>query len=248
MGTVGEQWVLGMASTERGASRLVANRAPAQPAARPRRICVLVADADPAARVGWAALMMGQYGIHFVGTAQDGLEVVRMVRRHPTDVVFMSLRLPELDALEVAGIIRSIRPKTRLVVCADPGDESQALRALACGVSGFLRRDAPESQILEAIQTAHQGGRCYPAAARSGPQPGHAPARAGTPAPTGASACTDRQKQVLRLLGLGLTDNQIAGALDLTVRTVESHRVNLHARLGLESPAALASFGLGFRP
>ncbi|MBU2693471.1 response regulator transcription factor [Pimelobacter sp. 30-1] len=203
---------------------------------------VLVADDDALLRAGLAVVIGTDPGLALVGEAADGLDAVRLTQEHEPDVVLMDVRMPGVDGIEATRrIVASGSPARVLVLTTFPDDEYVA-RALRAGASGFLlKRVAPE-RLLEAVRTVARGEALLdPAVTRaviarsldSAPRPaGHDGARAAV-----LAALTEREVEVLALVGEGLSNREIAATLTLAESTVQTHVKRILAKVGARDRA-----------
>ncbi|UUW90908.1 response regulator [Pimelobacter simplex] len=203
---------------------------------------VLVADDDALLRAGLAVVIGTDPGLALVGEAADGLDAVRLTQEHEPDVVLMDVRMPGVDGIEATRrIVASGSPARVLVLTTFPDDEYVA-RALRAGASGFLlKRVAPE-RLLEAVRTVARGESLLdPAVTRaviarsldSAPRPaGDDGARAAV-----LAALTEREVEVLALVGEGLSNREIAATLTLAESTVQTHVKRILAKVGARDRA-----------
>ncbi|XBB66361.1 response regulator transcription factor [Nocardioides sp. WV_118_6] len=203
---------------------------------------VLVADDDALLRAGLAVVIGTDPGLALVGEAADGLDAVRLTQEHEPDVVLMDVRMPGVDGIEATRrIVASGSPARVLVLTTFPDDEYVA-RALRAGASGFLlKRVAPE-RLLEAVRTVARGEALLdPAVTRaviarsldSAPRPaGDDGARAAV-----LAALTEREVEVLALVGEGLSNREIAATLTLAESTVQTHVKRILAKVGARDRA-----------
>ncbi|WP_418061206.1 response regulator [Pimelobacter simplex] len=203
---------------------------------------VLVADDDALLRAGLAVVIGTDPGLALVGEAADGLDAVRLTQEHEPDVVLMDVRMPGVDGIEATRrIVASGSPARVLVLTTFPDDEYVA-RALRAGASGFLlKRVAPE-RLLEAVRTVARGEALLdPAVTRAviarsldtAPRPaGDDGARAAV-----LAALTEREVEVLGLVGEGLSNREIAATLTLAESTVQTHVKRILAKVGARDRA-----------
>ncbi|GGX63313.1 DNA-binding response regulator [Streptomyces fructofermentans] len=198
-------------------------------------------------RDGIASLLSIRPGISVVGTAADGREaVVKAVELRP-DVALMDVRMPVLDGVEAAAVLRDRVPGCRVVMLTTFDDEEYVVQALRAGASGYLLKDLPADELAHAIRLAHSGvtqldssvaGRL--AAALPPPLPAPTPG-------SGSPALSPREIDILRLVARGRTNREIAGELYLSEGTVKNHVSRILGRLRLRdrTQAALRARDLG---
>ncbi|MFI2209751.1 response regulator [Streptomyces sp. NPDC020141] len=205
-------------------------------------IRVLVADDQHLVRMGLRMLFEPAEDIEVAGEAGDGAEAVRLAGRTLPDVVLMDLRMPRLDGTAATERILAARPATRIVALTTFDDDTHLYPALAAGVCGFLVKDAPPDELLDAVRRAAAGGTPFSQdtlrrlvdRAMSGHR------TAGEPAEEPPPGITPREREVLGLLGEGLSNREIAGRLHLGVTTVKTHVASLMAKTGRDNRIRLA--------
>ncbi|WP_418061523.1 response regulator [Pimelobacter simplex] len=200
-------------------------------------IRVLIADDDALLRAGLAVVVGTDPGLALAGEAADGLDAVRLTQEHRPDVVLMDVRMPGVDGIEATRRIVASGSPARVLVLTTFADDDYVAQALRAGASGFLlKRVAPE-RLLEAIRTVAQGDALLdPAVTRA------VVARSLAPALTAAdprlvAALTEREREVLALVGEGRSNPEIAALLTLAESTVQTHVKRILAKLGARDRA-----------
>ena len=201
---------------------------------------VLVVDDQRLIRESIASLLSIQDGIEVVGTAADGQSALELAAALGPDVVLMDVRMPGMDGVEAAARLRRDAPACRVVMLTTFDDEEYVVRALQVGAAGYLLKDLPARELAEAVRLAHEGvAQLDPAAV--------ARLVAALDRPVTASSTvelplTPREVEVLRLLGTGATNREIAGALYLSEGTVKNHVSRILNRLGLRDRTQAAVY------
>jgi DNA-binding NarL/FixJ family response regulator len=202
-------------------------------------IQVILADDQPLIRAGLRRLIDQAPGIDVAGEAGTGAEAVQLTRDTSPDVVVMDIRMPGMDGIEATQMITAGDSHARVLVLTTFDDDDYVYGALRAGASGFLVKDMALADILAAIRVVAAGDAIIaPGVTRrlieqfaGQPRPGRKP-----PEITGI---TDREREVLRLVGLGMANAEIAAALHISVGTAKNHVARLLAKLDARDRAQL---------
>ncbi|WP_329041644.1 response regulator transcription factor [Streptomyces sp. NBC_00178] len=217
---------------------------PTPPEAPPVRLVVV--DDDPLVRAGLALMLGGSEGILLVGEGADGTEVEALVDRVHPDVVLMDIRMPGMDGLAATEALRSRPGAPEVVVLTTFHADEQVLRAIRAGAAGFVLKDTPPAQIVDAVRRVAAGEPVLsPAVTR------RLMARAaGDPADDGRArrararnrfaGLGEREQDVAAAVGRGSSNAEIAAELHLSVATVKTHVSRILARLGLNNRVQIA--------
>ncbi|MFC9292624.1 response regulator [Streptomyces sp. NPDC057011] len=216
---------------------------------------VLVVDDQFLIRSGLTALLGAAPGYEVVGEAADGDEAVRLAAETRPDVVLMDIRMPGTDGITATERILAGRdtaqpgvPKVLVLTTFD--SDEYVFRALRVGASGFLLKDTPPDRLLAAIATVHAGEMLFSPGALRGLVDTYAARSARAPHP-GLPALTPREREVLALVGAGLSNADIAARLVLSPATVKTHVHRCMSKLELASRAQAVvlahEFGLAAR-
>jgi DNA-binding NarL/FixJ family response regulator len=192
-------------------------------------IRVLVADDHQIVRDGLNALLGALDGIEVVGLAADGVDAVHLVEETGPDVVVMDIQMPRLDGLEATRRITARHPGVRVVMLTMNEDDETVLSAIRGGASGYLLKGSGAEEVQHAIRAAAAGGMIFGAslAAKVTAYLSGRPAEAPEPFPE----LTERERQVLRLLAAGRSNDQIAGELYVSSKTVRNAVSGIYGKL-----------------
>ncbi|MCP3422650.1 response regulator transcription factor [Nocardioides sp. STR3] len=197
-------------------------------------IRVLLVDDDPLVRSALTLMLGGQSDIEVVGEAPDGAAGLAQVTEHEPDVVLMDIRMPVMDGLEATRLLCS-RPSPPAVVVLTTFDaDDHVLRAVEAGADGFLLKDTPPGDIVEAIRTVAAGDAMLsPSATRSlvSRLRSTAPSDRTSTAAERLSVLTERELEVAVCVGRGLSNSEVASELYLSIPTVKSHVSRLLTKL-----------------
>jgi DNA-binding NarL/FixJ family response regulator len=195
------------------------------------RLRVVIADDQPMMRAGFKAVLEATGSIEVVAEAATGEEAVAAAEAHRPDVVLMDIRMPVMDGIEATRRL----PRQRILILTTFGLDEYIIEALRAGASGFLLKDAPTREVVEAVRAVAAGDAVLaPAGTRQLlDQVGRRLPAAVSRTPDGLAELTDREQEVLRMLAVGMSNAEIGGALVVSEPTVKTHVSNLLGKLGL---------------
>jgi two-component system response regulator NreC len=204
-------------------------------------IRVLIADDHSVLRAGLRMLLGAQSDIDVVGEAADGLEVSRKARELRPDIVLLDLSMPGPRSGNVIREVLRACPKTRVLILTMHDDAAYFRSALSAGATGYLVKKAADTELLSAIRAVHAGRTFVDLTRTTGLAQPSLPAKvAGQWQPP--KNLSRREREVLRLLAQGHSNQQIADKIRLSVKTVETYRTRLSEKLGLRGRAELYRF------
>jgi two-component system response regulator NreC len=212
-----------------------------QPVGQDARTTIVIADDHAVVRSGLRMLLDAEPDLEVVAEAGDLDSATRYVRGHHPSVLILDLNMPGEPSLPAIPSLREQFPNTQIVVLTMQNDPAFAREAMRAGALGYVLKEAADSELVEAVRLA-AGGRTYlhpELGARLAAEPSEP---AGPP-----DDLTEREVEVLRLIALGHTNNEIAQQLYLSVRTVESHRAHIQQKLRLSTRAELVRYALEHR-
>ncbi|MFD8595167.1 response regulator [Kitasatospora sp. NPDC059646] len=201
---------------------------------------VLIVDDQVLIRAGLAALVRAAPGLEVAGEAATGEEAVELAARHRPDVVLMDIRLPGISGIAALERILAgaAEPRPKVVMLTVFDLDSYVFAALKAGASGFLLKDTPPERLLAAVELIAAGEMLFsPGVTRRLVETFAARADPDRRRTTGLEALTDRETDVLHLVGQGLSNEEVAGRLVVTVATVKTHLNRVMSKLGLASRA-----------
>ena len=199
-------------------------------------IRVLLVDDQPLLRMGFRLILQTEPDIEVVGEAADGEVALSQVRALHPDVVLIDIRMPRMDGVEATRRLSLVESPPRILVLTTYDLDEYVVESLRAGASGFLLKDVPADDLVEAVRVVHRGDaviapqvtrRLLDRFARQ--LPATTAARPAAPLPQ----LTDREHQVLLLVARGLSNAEIAAELVLSETTVKTHVSNLLMKLGL---------------
>lgn len=203
---------------------------------------VILADDHPVVRAGVRKLLEGIPGVSVVAEAENGREAVRLAVELKPDVVFMDITMPELNGLEATEMIGRDVPDVKVIMLSVHSGIEYAIRALQqAGASGYLQKDARPEEFKAAIQAVSNGGVYLgPNIARHFITHLSSEDREENP----LEQLTLRQREIVQLIAEGKRNKEIAEVLNVSVKTVESHRSNVMDMLDIHDVAGLVRFAI----
>ncbi|MEU5787380.1 response regulator transcription factor [Micromonospora purpureochromogenes] len=211
-------------------------------------VTVLLADDEAMVRAGVRAILAADPGIEVVAEAGDGRAAVELTRAHRPRVALLDIRMPKLDGIAAAAEIRRLVPATATVMLTTFGEDEHVARALGHGASGFLLKAGDPRELLAGVRAVAEGGAYLsPRVARrvielNGDRMARVPA-----ARDRTAGLTDREREVLGLVGAGLSNAEIARRLFLTEGTVKGYLTSIFTRLDVRNrvQAAIIAYEAG---
>lgn len=208
------------------------------------KLRVLLADDHHLVRSGMRALLESFDGIEVVAEAADGWEAIDQAREHQPDLALVDIAMPELNGLEALAELRQRVPKTKVIMLSMHAHEEYVLQALRQGASGYLLKDSAPLELQLAVRAVERNETYLsPAISRqviddylSRLDQGDSP----------LDRLTRRQRQVVQQIAEGYSTREIAERLNVSIKTIESHRANLMRRLEVRDVAAIVRFAVRY--
>jgi len=205
-------------------------------------IRILLADDHALVRAGIRALAQNLAGVEVVAEAVDGREALAAIKTHQPDIVLMDISMAGLNGLEAAARVARDFPNVRVIILSAHSNEEYVCQALRAGAAGYLLKDAGTSELDLAIKAVARG-ETYLSPTVSKHVIADYLRRTG--GETGSlQLLTPRQREILQLIAEGQTTKQIAKTLHISVKTVETHRMQLMERIDIHDVAGLVRFAI----
>jgi DNA-binding NarL/FixJ family response regulator len=208
-----------------------------------KKLRILLADDHKVVRDGLRLLIDGQRDMHVIGEAANGKEALQQARDLKPDVVIMDLSMPELNGLQATERIKAGWPEVKVVALTVHEDPSYLIQLCKAGAAGYVLKRSAGDDLIQAILAVARGGlhfdpvvACKALTGRVGESSGKAGLRPGE--------LSEREKEVLILVAWGYSNKEIAGDLDLSVKTVETYRLRINEKLALRSRTEIVRYAL----
>jgi DNA-binding NarL/FixJ family response regulator len=186
-----------------------------------RVIRVFIVDDHPVVRFGLRTMLESEKNIVVTGTAGSAREALVELGRVQTDVVLMDLRMPEMEGADAIAELRRVQPDLRILVLTNYEADEDILRALQAGATGYILKNTPQEEIVQAVEMVYENKRCVP--------PHIAQRLLET---IGREQLSQRELEVLTLVAMGLTNKEIAERLFISDKTARNHVASCLLKLG----------------
>ncbi|SDP49825.1 two component transcriptional regulator, LuxR family [Sulfitobacter litoralis] len=197
-------------------------------------IKVMIVDDHPMVAEGIQSILESYDDIEVVGCLPNGRAAIDSVAQLAPDVILMDLNMPEIGGLSATEILLEREPDTRIVILSMHDNPEYISSALSHGALGYILKDVPTDEIKLAIDTVMAGSRYLCTGAQGSLEPKDAT----------RESLTEREQTILLQLAQGKSNKEVAVTLDISVRTVETHRKNIKRKLGISSTAGLTRYAM----
>jgi two-component system nitrate/nitrite response regulator NarL len=204
-------------------------------------IKVLVVDDHPVVRRGITACLAHHDRLSIVGEAADGREAVRKARELQPDIVLMDINMPQMNGLAVTELLRREMPNVKVLILSMHSNTEYVLRIIQSGAKGYILKEAPTEELVRAIDMVDRG-EAYFSSDVARVALNQFVRGGGTE--DELSQLTNREREVLTQIAEGLSNKEIASALGVGVRTVETHRERIMRKLDIHNVAGLTKFAI----
>jgi len=212
----------------------------------PSDISLLIVDDQALFREGLRTLLAIQPGLKVVGEAGNGEEALRLAASLKPDVVLMDLQMPVMDGAAATRRLRELQPETKVIVLTTFDDDESVFEGLRAGAVGYLLKDTPSANLVEAIRLA-AGGKSFLEPSIAAKVVSEFARLSPRPAEALVEPLSDRELDVLRRVARGASNREIAAELVIAEGTVKNHLTNILAKLGVtdRTEAAMKAKELG---
>jgi DNA-binding NarL/FixJ family response regulator len=210
-----------------------------------KTIRVLLADDHTIVRAGIRSLLEKMERVEVVGEAGDGREALKMVKTTRPNIVLMDIAMPSLNGLDATMRLRKEFPEVRVIILSMYANEEYVAQALKAGASGYMLKDAATAELEIALQAVARGDTYLsPVISKRviDDYVGRGSGQTGAP-----EQLTPRQREILQLIAEGKRTKEVAYLLNVSVKTVETHRAQLMERLGIHDVPGLVRYAMRMR-
>jgi len=204
-------------------------------------IRVLIVDDHKLVRAGLRMLLQHEPEIVVTGEAESGEQAVQLTESLKPDVALVDLTMPGMTGWQVLDEIKARAPEVKIIILSVHSTEEHVVRALRAGAKGYVLKEAAPQELINAVRAVSEGGAWLPSQLSQQVLDAYLRRIQVTDPP---NMLTARQREILRLIADGASTKQIAADLDLSVKTVESHRAQIMAKLDIRDTAGLVRYAI----
>ena len=203
---------------------------------------ILIVEDHQLFREGLKAMLSPCPEYEIGGEAEDGLEAIRLIRKSKPDLVLLDLSMPKMNGFSVLREIKAAMPEVKILVLSIHESDQYVLQAFEAQADGYAIKDSSREELRMAIRSVLEGKKYISPGIAESVLEGYLGGRKTLKCKTSLDTVTQREKEILKLLGEGYQNKEIAEMLSISVKTVEKHRANIMGKLDLHNAAALTAF------
>ncbi len=205
---------------------------------------VVIVEDHKLFREGLKALLSDREGLEVVGEAGDGIEAIRTVKQCRPDILLLDLSMPKMNGISVMKEIKSQFPEIKIMALTIHESDQYVLEAFEAGADGYCLKDAGRNELMVAVDSVLAGKRYISPSISDSVLEGYLTGHKKLKSKTSWDTITQREREVLKLLGEGYQNKEISDMLHISVKTVEKHRANIMNKLDLHNAAALTAYAI----
>lgn len=205
---------------------------------------IVIAEDHTILREGLRSLLSAEEEFEVVGEAEDGLEAVRAVNSHTPDLILLDLAMPKMNGIAAIKEIKKQSPDTKIMALTIHKSEEYILEAFQSGADGYCLKDSTHDELLMAIRSVLMGKTYLSPEISERVLSGYLEGKKSIKAASSWDSLTQREKEILKLIGEGYKNKEISDYLCISVKTVEKHRANLMKKLDLHNVSALTAYSI----
>lgn len=199
-------------------------------------IKLILVDDHPLFREGIAARLSVHGNIEIIGEADNGKQLLDQLKELTPDIVMMDISMPEINGMDALEIIKEKYPDLRVIVLSMHDDKEYILNVIRSGAKGYLLKDISGEEMIKALQKVHEGGKYFSDEITE--------ILAQDESNNNNTILTTREQLILRLISHGYNNKKIASELDISVRTVETHKRNIKQKLEINTTSGLVRYAI----
>jgi two-component system, NarL family, response regulator NreC len=208
------------------------------------RIRILLADDHTILRAGLRMMLNAQPDMEVIGEAQDGKQAINATVHLQPDIVLMDITMPDMNGIEATRQIKRVAPEVKVLVLTMHENDEYVFQALRAGASGYILKEAADTELITALHVL-RSGQFYLSPSAQSVIVGDYLQRVHTGEEKDSyNNLTEREKEILKLVAEGYTNNQIAERLVISPKTVDTHRTHVMDKLNLHSRAELVKYAM----
>ena len=208
------------------------------------KIKVLIADDHAIVRDGIQQLLKKEPDIEVVGEAVDGMQALEKVKDLNPHVVLLDIAMPNLNGLEVIGLIKESAPESQIIILSMHANESYVHQVLKSGALGYVLKASPSTDIVDAIRAAHRKEYFLSSKIKANVIDSYLRTKKNEPSIGGYDLLSEREQQVFRLVVQGSSTKEIADILCVSPKTIEKHRSSITAKLGIHGRIEMLKYAI----
>jgi len=209
-----------------------------------KTIRILLADDHTILRAGLKMMLNAQPDMEVIGEAQDGRQAIQEAQKLQPDIILMDITMPDMNGIEATRQIKKLMPEVKVLMLTMHEHDEYVFQALRAGASGYMLKEAADTELITALHVI-QSGQFYLSPTAQSIVVGDYLQRVRTGEEKDSySTLTEREREILKLVAEGYTNNQIAERLVISPKTVDTHRTHIMDKLNLHSRAELVKYAM----
>lgn len=205
---------------------------------------VIIAEDHKLFREGLKSMLASRGDLEVVDEAEDGLEAISRVQRHPPDMLILDLSMPRLSGMSVMQDLKRQFPEVKILALTIHDNDQYVLEAFKNGADGYCVKDASRDELMVAVDSVLQGKTFISSSIADSVMEGYLEENKRLKTKSTWDTVTQREREVLKMLAEGYLNKEIAEFLHISVKTVEKHRANIMNKLDLHNAAALTAYAI----
>ena len=207
-------------------------------------IKIVMADDHPVCRKGFSSMFSHMAGVRLLAEASNGVELLRVTQYYKPDIVLTDIVMPVMDGIQATRLIRKQYPNVAIIAFTNVDDYKTIMSMQRAGVAGYILKDAHETEILQAIRTVHEGLVYYCKETQARIDSFAKSVDLNCCASGDSELFSENETRIIRHICAGLSAKQIAGQLNISLRTVESHRTRIMEKMKVSNTAGLCVYAV----